>query len=278
MVSDIAISEPRVFGEVLQISVASAIPLELLLSSDTAKPYTHLYLNLRTLYRNFHGSFHRETIPPINEFTQTFIDEVKTILGLVSESVSGNIQPFLYFASAKSLGRAMPNAKLAQSITAKQISYDAMERKVVDRALVVLQKENIAIGMFDVSIKGYNSSSLLMTHMPVDLVACTGFRKLVLLESHTGALKPRTEWITKITKNANYRNIPFNILTIQILGDHNNQLGSLGKAFTGTLVKLAETYKWNATTTIERVRFDIRKMADKYTSSVFLEMSNVKLP
>jgi len=135
-------------------------------------------------------------------------------------------KPVFYLPTAKSFRTVNARAKINKHDTTKQKNYETLERSTMLKALAKLDKNLVQV--FDTAIKGNNSASLIITHLPLDLLSAGSFRKLVLLESHTGALKTKSEWITKLSKNENYRNIPFNILSVQVLGDRNNQFSSMG--------------------------------------------------
>jgi hypothetical protein len=265
----------RVLGEILAISVASSVPIEKLLTTDIVKEYDYIYLNIRTLYRNFHGSFNLNELPDIDVYVEEFIKEINTIRAIINESIPGNKQAVIYHMSCSSLKRIMPRAKLKIPTTAIQKNYETLEKITLIKAFKEINKDSIQF--FDTVIKGHNTKAMLLSHFPIDLLSYHSFRKLVLLESHTGVVKTRTEWITKITKNEDYRNIPFNVLSIQILGDRSVQLRPIGLSVSSALLSLAVDNKWNPTTSLEKIKFDIRKLKDRLLSEILLEMCTVSL-
>jgi len=94
-------ADARVFGETLSISVGTAIPLEQLLTTEMAKGYTHLYMNMRTLYRNFHGSFPRDNLPVLSKYVGLFVEEIMMIKAIVSESIPGKLQTGILFTDSQ---------------------------------------------------------------------------------------------------------------------------------------------------------------------------------
>jgi len=265
----------RQFGETLGVSIGTAIPLELMLADNIHKGYEFIYLNLRTLYRNFHGAYPRDQYPTSKVMAKDFLEELITIQSLITETIPGRLKPIFYLASCSSLPSLITDAKLKVIHTPKQKEYYDLERVVF--ALALKANKDINVQNYNCLVKGNNTSSLMVSHLPLDLISSHLFRKLGLLESHTGAIKLKTEWITKLNKNEIYRNIPFNILSIQILGDNNNQFQSMGTKFTKYLVQLATDHNWNANTNMAKVQYDIRKLNDKYLASILLNMSHVKL-
>src|SRR5690606_9561418 len=73
---------------------------------------------------------------------------------------------------------------------------------------------------YDVYIEGKFQDTMLLTHIPVDLLSADRFSKLVLLESHTGAIKPHLSWYTKLTNGKELFRMPFNRFTLQVFGDN----------------------------------------------------------
>lgn len=266
----------RTLGETLAISVATAQPLEMLLSTDIARQYNTLYINIKTLYRNFHGAYGNEdNLPTLSKMTELFVAEIITIRSIVSDSIPGKVKPVFYLTTCKSLPLLMPHAKLKQPTTPKQIRYEDLEKKVISRALGKFEEEEIH--MFDVLVKGSNTVALMLTHYPLDLISAHTFRKLILLESHTGAIKSKTEWITKLNKNEAYINLPFNVLSLQVLGDKSLQFESLGRKLSESLVELANKKHWSANTGLEKIKQDIRGMKDKEAANTLIQLANVVL-
>lgn len=263
----------RTLGEVFGVSIATAQALEAIADGKLSKGYNHVYMNVRTLFRNLHGSYPKDEVPPANKLIDILIEEIALIDSLISQ-MPGHLIPYFYITTCKSIYGQFPRAKIKEPKTPLQINYSAIERKVTTGVLNKLKEK---IKLFDVKISGNNSSTLIITHMPIDLLSANSFRKLSLLESHTGVIKGRSEWITKLTSNEEYRNVPFSALAIQIIGDKNNQFESLGRKITYHLVELAKTHRWTALTTVEKMKFDIRNLKDKYLMTVLLEMCSVTI-
>ena len=76
-----------------------------------------------------------------------------------------------------------------------------------------------------------------------------------LLESHTGKLKSPIDWNTKL-KDKPY-NMPFNILTLQVLGD-GQQFTAQKKEVVLDFKKLADDKNWSPTTTMKKINEDLK--------------------
>src|SRR5690606_20358874 len=106
--------------------------------------------------------------------------------------------------------------------------------------------------VFDMDFEQDQRKVLIITHFPVDLLNRYKFSRLVLLETHTGAMKPHTLWYTKLYNGKELNMIPFDRMTVQVFGD--------GNLFTPALIKLrrhildlAKRYKWTSVTTKDMV-------------------------
>src|SRR5690606_15099886 len=75
--------------------------------------------------------------------------------------------------------------------------------------------------VFDMDFEQDQRKVLIITHFPVDLLNRYKFSRLVLLETHTGAMKPHTLWYTKLYNGKELNMIPFDRMTVQLFGDGN---------------------------------------------------------
>ena len=265
----------RVLGEVIPVSVGTALALEAILNSNEIKSYDSLYLNVQTLHRNYHGSFNGSELPDLPDYIAEFYDEIERLLLFISDSLGKPLKPVFYIATNKSLASKCPRAKLRFPSTDKQKNYESLDKRVVEAVIKKFTDKHILI--YDMLIKGNNSSALIVTHHLLDLLSLHTFRKLTLLESHTGALKARTQWSSKLNKHPDIVNIPFNILTVQILGDNGNKLKQMDRPMVNALFTMAKDYHWSSSTTLEKIKFDTDKLKDRFLASVIKEMCNVKI-
>lgn len=263
----------REVGDILPISIGTALAIEVLLTGGKPPQADFLFMNIRTLYRNYHGSYKAPYLIAIKDFTNDFIEELKLILDTVEFTITGNVLPVLYTTTGEALKSTMPHAKLKIPSTTLQIKYSKLELYVVTAAAKKLKDK---LTVFDLLLEGNNSTSLIISNYPLDLLSYHKFRKLGLLESHTGVIKLKNEWISKLTKNDDYKNLPFNIMTIQILGD-GVQIKTIGLKIVKSLIALATDNRWSAATTIAKVKFDLRKLKDPLLKNVLSDMISTKL-
>lgn len=264
----------RQLGDTLGLSIGTAIPMEKLLTTNVSKEYNALYLNVRTLYRNYVGSFPANQIPDGKELYNGFLEELDTIQGIVNMSLPSSMRMVYYYMTYDSLQSIFTKCKLKVSQTQIQKNYSGIESFVFANIASKIKPE---LEVYDTKLNGNHTKGLIITHIPLDLLGHPTFSKLTLLESHTGTFKNKSEWISKLTKNGTYSNIPFNVLTMQIIGDRSGLFSAMPNKFIKTYVELAKACKWTPSTNIEKIKFDIRKVSDKAVASVLLELANARL-
>jgi hypothetical protein len=244
----------RTLGEKISISVGTAIPIEKLLETGS-KGIGTLYLNVATLFRNFYGAIEDPDKVNKKDLVVAFVDELNQLYSIVLESVPGNIVPIFYNTSGKSLDNVFKHCSLKKPTTQAQRDYSNLQTYVINETVKLLG--GIIVEEYDLLINGRNNISYIITSYPLDLLSYPKFRNLQLLESHTGNIKERKEWIHKLTSNEKYFNIPFNILSIQVLGDKSKWFNSMGRKYTSMLLNLAIKNKWHALTTTDKIVFDL---------------------
>lgn len=266
----------RALGEILPISVGTALAIEVLVKEEKPLQYDTIFYNVRTLFRNFMGSFEDSSFNEFSYVRDNFLAELQLIESTTTSVIKGNMTPVFYICSCKSMERTFKFAKLKQSTTDRQKNSEYLERAVMEW-LVQKTEFGKKVKIFDIQIKGNNTKALILTHYPLDLLSQPKFRKLDLLESQTGAIKTPDMWNSKLTNSATMRNMPFNILTIQLYGDNAKQFNSMGIKYTSAVSELAVKNKWNPTTGVQQMRFQIDKLKDKLLVNVLNEMASVTL-
>jgi len=263
----------RHVGDSLAISIGNYSPISYVITSaETSVLYTHMYINVRTLIRNYLQSLEYENFS-FSDLYKEFEQEYFLIKTLIEEIQPIPLKPVFYITTHKTIVKQFPNANVKTKLTKKQENYKKLEEQFVNKLLSKVKEDSIHI--YDVLIKGYKTKALMLTHFPLDLISFSTFRYIVLIESNTGNIKTRSDWITKITKNSSYYHLPFNVLTLQILGDGGKNFLTMDNRYKKVLLELAEKNNWNPSTTIEKVRFDIRNMRDRYSSEILLKLSLV---
>lgn len=262
--------EGRAVGKDLPFSVGIAKPIELNLLKEKLT-YQSIYINVRTVFRAYHGAYASTARPKdsilINGFLQELSD-LKAFLEAVGYAV------VVYNTVHLDLNKYLKDAKLKTPRTKLQVAYADIEKLSCVHAL----KEGLVDKIFNLSIKGEQVDTIIMTHFPSDLLSSHHFGTLTLMETQEGTIKTRKDWSTKLGIDADLaKRMPFNILTLQVFGDKSKLFFKHDKALVNALTELAKSKRWNSLTTLTRVKSDISKL-EKDKRVIFNRMINSKIP
>lgn len=270
----------RMMGQ-LPISIATSVAFESLLNMEPpsdAPPWVRrpsgsvqpirrqkeLWINLRTLLRNIDGAINPEVenlTSPL-DYYRALVAEMATIETIVNELPAEERPKTVYFTkSYENLSRIWPNA-LFRDVTAPKLKVFA----VLENNVMSYFADDIRKGVFAqdkvIIADSYLSPGIraaLISHFPVDLVLTKGNKFELLVESHTGALKLKQEWYTKLRDGNKYPRIPFDKAMVQIFGDKENMLSPQTLAIRKRLGVISEKYRWSPMTTRDRVIFSIEQ-------------------
>lgn len=259
----------RALGEKIPISVSTAIPFEEVITNDAIKKPKFLWMNLETLARNFISVIDRTEEYIAADIAPLFLEELSTIKNLTTMA---EMSPVFYLINYSDIKRIFKHNESYKSPAGK------LKEQATIKILVTLAdrnlREEITIHHFNNSIPANGQDAFIMTHRPIDLLSYRSFGSLKLLESHTGAIKNKTEWLSKLTKNDSYKRIPFNLLSYQVFGDNDFIVGQSVKV-RKVLTDLADKRKWNAGVHWDIVKNDIFKIEDADIKKLLIEMSRV---
>lgn len=259
----------RELGTKIAVSIGTALPLEEKVTTDIP-PTKNIWFNVSTLYRNLYDAHADPQQVNATEITDTFVEEVAIIHGLLSDTMN----PVFYTTDSSLLEKRFKHAVLKHPVTDRQKLYENREKLAIE---ALIKKKYPTIIRCGLVLPGEGQKAWVLTHRPLDLMSRYEFKELLLLSSYTGEIKRPHEWITKLTKNVEYRMLPFNLLTMQIIGDGAVQFKAHRYSYRKLLVEMATTYKWKPTTTREKIIFDLNKLKDKAVAELFKEMLNVKI-
>jgi len=262
----------RELGESVPVSIGTALILEAILDGVLLQPYNDWRINLRTLARNYLASFNSGITLTLNDYLPVFIEEVQTVAGIIENVIPKNMSIELYVCSYKTLLQHMPNAAYKTKFTNKQSNYNRLEDSLVQASSAVLKFKQ-----YDSAIYGNNKKSVITTHRPIDLLSAPSFSKLHLLESHTAAIRGPATWISKLSNNPKYKLLPFNILTVHLLGDGSYMLKNIGRGFIDPVIHIAHIHKWTPATTMAKIKSNIDEIRDPLLRRTILGMCNVTL-
>lgn len=255
----------REVGE-LGISIATSVALEsLFLMKDITE--SELWINVRTLFRNLHGAVDNDARKFIQaaQLVPVLLSELHVIKRQVEASPHGNLKVHFYISSYKDISLKLPNAIMREAHTPLQLAYVGLEQDCIRMITAKCKDLEVPLHLFKTNISGETTRSraILLTHSPLDLLF-TDFGSVRLLESHTGALKSKTEWNTKLTNGKMLPPMPFNKFTVQVFGDNNTYISGMPIKIKEAVVKMAEQDRWNPISTNDRIVASISKMKDLY--------------
>lgn len=253
--------------DAIPISVGTAMAIQALKENTR---YDSIWINVRTLYRNILGSMPTDVRNIFIENPEEAALPIARVLSQETEVIrnylNGRIDGVrLYLLGYTDLKRKFPNAMLKIPATPKQKGYMNLMESVVDKVMAADYDQQIRWDK-GTELEGEYGRSVIITSYPVDLLSRTKFRELRLLESHTGAIKPKSQWYTKLSDGKQLSNIPFNRFTIQIFGDGPLQFERFSVRFRKEIVNLAATNRWTPVTTMDRIRFSLGQMRDRFSA------------
>lgn len=222
--------------------------------------YDECWINLETLLRNIEGSVKR---PRFMECTPQHVaeilnTEIEIIESLFQVEGAGVCQPVFYVSSFKSLrARRAGKVLFRESATTIQKEYDLK----VDKVLKLLNKQTDKIRMLDSDLRSpQKTSALILSHYPYDLTSYEYFRKLDLLESHTGILKERPRWNSKYAPvgKESLEHLPFLEHLLLIFGDRHLIEPQSFKTRTRVL-EISVKDKWTPYTRLDKIKTAYRE-------------------
>ena len=235
----------RILGGKYPLSVGTALVLECD-SFDMRKWPNLLYVNLRTLYRNYVASIpveQRGLLKPA-PFIQDYLNEVAEFERIIKELSHNRIKVFFYYPEYKDLTTVLPYTDF------KEYNPDNFDEVEVNLWKHVKQHGLMTPFNYEIVTQGLppaNEAVLLLSSFVVDLLSASQFPILFLLESYTGKIKRRQEWYTKINAGKLRKQevtVPFNKFTIQIFGDKSGALKGSDKELRKVVREMAIKDHW----------------------------------
>lgn len=261
----------RVLGEEIAISVATAQIFELTLTQEIPYKPDGVIFNVRTLWRNFWEAYDKDTRPITRNLVEPFFEELEVIAGLM---VNIGIQHYFYWPEYRGLFTKFPGSvpKPDEKKTANAVIFDASE------ALIAAEvKRRKAATILDLLLPNNNGNFWLVSHLPIDLFNRYQFSSLKLLQSHTGRLIEPIGWNKTIFANERYHRMPFNVFTFSIFGDRSKMFSGHPIRIRKAVFQLAEENHWTPLTTIEKIRYDIKKVTDTDLKKILVKALEYRL-
>ncbi|AGX01738.1 hypothetical protein CF95_gp016 [Erwinia phage PhiEaH1] len=266
----------RATGE-LPLSIGTSMAIEALKEPAVYEKYDTLWINIRTLWRNIYDAIEREDRermikPPspaqmdahYRQICKAMADTMKEELQQIRGFLDGKLKGVrVYHLGYKDLAKKYPMAILRVPTTPLQQQYADLMERTLD--YVLMEDADTLIEQDKGSeLRGEQTKSLIITHCPVDLLSRTKFNQLRLLESHTGAIKSKSQWSTKLTEGKEMKIVPFNYFTIQVFGDGGVHFNRWAIKARRELLEVATSAKWTPVTTMEKIKYNLKGMKDQF--------------
>lgn len=260
----------RVMGE-YPVSISTSLAFQGLFDKHPDSPknkkkigdFKQIWINIKTLYRNLHNAVEVKTEKIELTVIMDYVDILKAEMSAIDELMEKEGYTVNYYhMNYDNLERKYPRAFIRGDKTLKQILFTKLFNEVAKLMLVRNFHKNMFIFNGRITPED-KKSSIILTHLALDLFSVTNFNELVLLESHTGKLKERAEWYTKYYQGAELSHIPFREDLIQIFGD-NESIRPMPKRTRDAFNLIAIKGKWSQVTTSEKINYTINQSNDLY--------------
>lgn len=261
------------------LSVATSLALEAACGIHEDYPvnrapildYPSLWVNARTLFRNFMGSLDRNSAVSImpGDIAETVMEEMAQIASIIAEYSEHRSTVQFYYSDYADMDKKYKRAVLRMDNTDKQKEYTAIHNNAMEG---LIQATGDQIKVFKLKLEpDHMPTAMILTHYAYDLVSYKSFSKLALLESHTGAIKERAQWYSKYYNGKDLAMIPFREDFIQVFGD-NEHFRPMDIRLRKDLIEIATKYKWSAVTTKDKIVYGINQMKNPWAQELLREI------
>ena len=228
------------------------------------------WVNLTTLFRNLSGAISKETFLAATpqSLAAALEEEIDVIQGLFQNEGQNLCKVNFYYSTYEKLTkRNIPGLSFREPNTEAQKHY----HNVLLGTLKLMEKHSDSIHRFDDSLSPTRrEKAFVLTHHPYDLVDYDRFSDLVLLESNTGAVKPRSRWNSKYYSipGESFVHLPFFKKILLILGDR-VQIKPMPLSFRKQVLETSIKRNWTVATTLPKIKMDLEfDIKDPYAIAI----------
>jgi hypothetical protein len=279
-----ALLAQRVIGA-YPLSIATSLMVESLAGVHPDLPvpqyppiqdYQAIWVNLRTLFRNLYNAVEREEQQGIHptSLAEAMFQEMEVLVDAI-QSLQSTVQVFFYVNNYPDLVRRYPHAQFRTDNTPLQKHYAAIMVSTLEVVMLQAKKVMKTPPFF---FKGdlqstHQMKTLLVTHYAWDLTSAKSLGDVDLIETHTGKIKPPSQWYTKYYQGKDYPMIPFRRGFLPVFGD-DTLFKPFPKASREAIVSLAQKYDWSNVTSTDRLRLGLDQLEDKFLKAIIVSMLN----
>lgn len=255
-------------GQSIPVSIPTAVPIEEVILMENGEP-GDVWINVRTLIRNCINTLATEDKERLNamELAPVILEEIQLLSDFIRQASHDSRRVVYYVTEKKSFSRCFPRALPKGYKTPKQIHELQLTTETI---MEVVGASEGMIRVFDIKLIGEERPVLLISHQPIDLLSNYSFPSCKLLESHTGKIKTKTYWNSKLS-GKDSELMPFNALTLQIFGD-GESFAAYPRRLKVELLELAKKRNWSPITSNAKIESDLKLMTDKMSGELLLGM------
>jgi hypothetical protein len=183
----------RVKGQ-FPLSIATSLAIESALNMHPDLPrlheppilrYTDLWVNLRTLFRNFFNSLPKGLSEKVSvqEVVEGMVEEMEIIPDVLKHYLDNRAPKVTYYLSNyKDLQKHYPKAQLRVDTTEKQFYYSELQQSV----MTTFRHHHKATFMeYDLKLRGSRSGrTAIITHYAYDLLSHGSFSGFTMVQSY----------------------------------------------------------------------------------------------
>jgi hypothetical protein len=253
----------REFGN-YPLSIGTSLAIEGLVGThpehtNTIQPkaFEQLWVNLPTLVRNYLSACSTEDLSHVDlhEGGDHLMDELYHLQEILN-GLEAPLELVIYHQTLDEVKWLFPHAPLKEPRTERQQHQHYCQDYLYRLLLEVFARRELPL----TTIKGVPEvvprRVLMLTHHAHHLLWVFRFSTLMLLESHTGKIKERNEWGSKLHGVKSEDHFPLTRTLIQLLGE-GTLLAGIDAKLRREVRTIGMTAKWHSLTTDEKVRHDL---------------------
>jgi hypothetical protein len=251
----------------LAIESAMGIHPEIPVESPPIKKFEELWVNIRTLFRNFLGALPKDAVKamPPREIAQALLQEMEQIVSIVAPT-----RVVFYVSNYAGIEHKYRHGVIRRDTTDNQRIYTAIQIETIEELLKM--QPQLELYGYELKLEPPRKARvLILTHYPYDLLSYKNFSELTLLESHTGAIKERAQWYTKYLHGKELPMIPFREDLIQVFGDAEHFRPGDPK-LRKALIEVAQKYNWSAVSTYDKLLYGIEQLPNPFYVATMREI------
>lgn len=238
-----------------------------------------LLVNLRTLVRNAYGVIGSDIIK-----VEDIVNLVLSDIELIKTYISNFTTPMtleIYHCTYDKLTRQRVATIRTKFTEKQQDMVDLLDAATKSLALIANTlngpSPNFKLTICDTRLTEWREPVVLLSHIPVDLLSYNEFPSMCLLESHTGVIKQRGEFHTKL-KGTFTNPLPFNIFTLNIFGDKAMFFDGAPIKLRNLVNKLSTRHSWSPITSMRYMVDNIAKDSKLHPADkeIILKLSSIK--